>query len=198
MILTRRRSCPWRLSIRLRGLRCLDHYRSLCLVRHFYHGLNEYMFSLNKHRQVVFASLSTTGLSPFAIAIEPLAIRIRHHKDITGLEVGGSEALISLYADDVILYLNSGNSVPVLLELITSFGRLSGLIKLNFAEFLSKLKGIIENWKVLPLSMIGRINSLKVVSLPRFLYISQNTPTFLTLAFFKGTRFYHFVLCLEL
>ncbi len=56
-------------------------------------------------------------LSPalFAIAIEPLAICIRHHKDITGLEVGESEALISLYADDVILYLkNSRNSVPVL------------------------------------------------------------------------------------
>ncbi len=105
-----------------------------------------------------------------------------------GLEVGGSEALISLYADNVILYLkNSGSSVPVLLDLITYFGRLSGytinmskssfmplsdtyrpgflenipfkivrdhfvylglkipkdpklLYKLNFAEFLSKLK----------------------------------------------------------
>ncbi len=170
-------------------------------------------------------------------------LQYRHHKNITGLEVGGSEALISLYADDVILYLNSGNSVPVLLELITSFGRLSGhtiilsessftplsdtytpgflenipfkivrdhfvylgltipkdpklLYKLNFAELLSKLKRYhkeLEN-----LAFIGRINSLKVVSLPRFLYISQNIQIFLTLAFFKGTGFYNFVLCLEL
>ncbi len=36
------------------------------------------------------------------------------------------------------------------------------LYKLNFAEFLSKLKGNIDNWKVLPLSMIGHINSIKM------------------------------------
>lgn len=174
-------------------------------------------------------------LSPalFAIAIEPLALSIRHHTDITGLEVGGREALISLYADDIILYLrNSERSVPILLDLITSFGRLSGytinwsksnfmplsdayspgflenmpfkivrdhftylgltipkdpklIFKLNFLEFLSKLKSNIGNWKILPLSMIGRINSIKMVSLPRFLYLCQNLPIFLTSAFFK-------------
>ncbi len=92
-------------------------------------------------------------LSPalFAIAIEPLAICIRHHKDSTGLEVGGSEALISLYADDVILYFkNSGNSVPVLLELITSFGRLSGYtINLSKSSFMllsdTYKPGFLEN-----------------------------------------------------
>ncbi len=36
--LTRRRFCPW--MHRLSGLTCLDHYRSLGLVRHLYHGLN--------------------------------------------------------------------------------------------------------------------------------------------------------------
>jgi len=48
------------------------------------------------------------------------------------------------------------------------------LYKLNFADFLSKLKGNKGKLKVLPLSMIGRINSIKMVSLPRFLYICQN------------------------
>ncbi len=33
--------------------------------------------------------------------------------------------------------------------------------------------------------MIGRINSIKMVSLPRFLYICQNLQIFLTFAFFK-------------
>ncbi len=56
------------------------------------------------------------------------------------------------------------------------------LYKLNFVEFLSKLKGKL---KVLPLSMIGRINSIKMVSLPRFLYICQNIQICLTLASFK-------------
>lgn len=174
-------------------------------------------------------------LSPalFAIALEPLALSIRGHPNILGLTVGGEETLISLYADDVILYLqNSEESVPCLLELITSFGKLSGytinwtksefmplsdnytpgflentpfkivknhlnylglnipkdaklIFKLNFDEFISSLKQCIENWKILPLSMIGRINSIKMVSLPRFLYLCQNLPIFLTAAFFK-------------
>ncbi len=48
------------------------------------------------------------------------------------------------------------------------------LYKLNFAEFLSKLKCNIDNWKILPLSMIGRIHSIQMISLPRFLiYLSK-------------------------
>ncbi len=48
------------------------------------------------------------------------------------------------------------------------------LYKLNFAEFLSKLKCNIDNWKILPLSMIGCIHSIQMISLPRFLiYLSK-------------------------
>jgi len=58
----------------------------------------------------------------------PYLSRIRY------LEVGGREALISLYADDIILYLrNSERSVPILLDLITSFGALSGY-KINWSK----------------------------------------------------------------
>lgn len=130
------------------------------------------------------------------------------------------------------MYLhNAEKSVPPLLELIKSFGKISGFInwsksefvplsniyspeflqsilfkivndhftylgltipkdpklifKLNFAEFISKLKQNIERWKILPLSMIGRINSIKMISLPKFLYLCQNLPIYLTAAFFK-------------
>uniref|UniRef100_A0AAQ5XLH4 Reverse transcriptase domain-containing protein n=1 Tax=Amphiprion ocellaris TaxID=80972 RepID=A0AAQ5XLH4_AMPOC len=175
-------------------------------------------------------------LSPalFAIALEPLAVTIREHPHLRGLQVGGVETTISLYADDVILYLyNAEESVPHLLNLITSFGKLSGytinwsksefmpltkiysqgflesvpfkvvndqitylgltipkdpklIFKLNFTEFISGLKQNIECWKLLPLSMVGRINSIKMISLPRFLYLCQNLPICLTSAFFKN------------
>lgn len=59
------------------------------------------------------------------------------------------------------------------------------IFKLNFNEYLSGLKQSIEHWKTLPLSMIGRINSIKMISLPKFLYLCQNLPIYLTAAFFK-------------
>lgn len=59
------------------------------------------------------------------------------------------------------------------------------LLKLNFLDMVDKLKANIKNWKLLPLSMIGRINAIKMVALPRFLYLFQNLPIYLPLHFFK-------------
>ena len=59
------------------------------------------------------------------------------------------------------------------------------LCKLNSADMILKLKNNIEKWRTLPLSMVGRINAIKMVALPRFLYLFQNLPIFLTSAFFK-------------
>uniref|UniRef100_A0A8C9YXD9 Endonuclease/exonuclease/phosphatase domain-containing protein n=1 Tax=Sander lucioperca TaxID=283035 RepID=A0A8C9YXD9_SANLU len=59
------------------------------------------------------------------------------------------------------------------------------LLKLNFLDMMDKLKANIRNWKLLPLSMIGRINAVKMVALPRFLYLFQNLPIYLPLSFFK-------------
>ena len=59
------------------------------------------------------------------------------------------------------------------------------LFKLNFQHMVDKLKANIECWKLLPLSMIGRINAIKMVTLPRFLYLFQNIRIFLPSSFFR-------------
>lgn len=59
------------------------------------------------------------------------------------------------------------------------------ILKLNFHIKAEKLKADIGKWRTLPLSMVGRINTIKMVSLARVLYLFQNLLIFLTKSFFK-------------
>ncbi len=67
-------------------------------------------------------------LSPlFILAIEPLAISIRSHSNTLGIRSDKIDLRISLYADDVIIYLtNLAHSIPSLTQLLTLFGNFSG------------------------------------------------------------------------
>ena len=58
------------------------------------------------------------------------------------------------------------------------------IFKLNFLVKVERLKEDIERWLTLPLSMIGRVNAIKMVILLRLLYLFQNRPIFLTKSFF--------------
>uniref|UniRef100_A0AAR2LAI9 Reverse transcriptase domain-containing protein n=2 Tax=Pygocentrus nattereri TaxID=42514 RepID=A0AAR2LAI9_PYGNA len=174
-------------------------------------------------------------LSPllFNIALEPLAVGIRKHPDIRGIKMGDLEALVILYADDLLLCISDPvSSIPSLLEYLKLFGQLSGytinwnkselmplsqnfdpnllasfpfkvarehltylglqiswdpktIFRLNFQAALEKLRTDVERWKLLPLSLIGRINAVKMITLPRILYIFQNLPIFLPNSFFQ-------------
>lgn len=75
-------------------------------------------------------------LSPllFALAIEPLAIALRSDPRISGVLRCGRKQRVSLYADDLLLYLSDLDvSVPIILTVLENFGAISGY-KLNFAK----------------------------------------------------------------
>lgn len=75
-------------------------------------------------------------LSPllFAIAMEPLSVALRTNPRITGISRHGVELKVSLYADDLLLYVsNLPVSVPAALDTLDSFGRISGY-KLNLSK----------------------------------------------------------------
>lgn len=68
-------------------------------------------------------------LSPhlFTMAIEPFAMAVRKHVDITGIKLGNQDNRIALYADDVVLFLKQlDRSIPTLSNITSSFGRFSG------------------------------------------------------------------------
>ena len=68
-------------------------------------------------------------LSPllFNIAFKVLATEIREEKEIKGIQIGKEEVKLSLFSDDMILYIeNPKDATRKLLELINEFGKVAG------------------------------------------------------------------------
>ena len=84
-----------------------------------------------KHRAFPLRSETRQGcpLSPllFNIVLEVLATAIRQEKEIKGIQIGQEEMKLSLFADDMIVYMeNPIDSTKELFEPINEFGKTSG------------------------------------------------------------------------
>ena len=63
----------------------------------------------------------------FNIVLEVLATAIREEKEIKGIQIGKQEVKLSLFADDMILYIEiPKDSIRKLLELISEFRKVVG------------------------------------------------------------------------
>ena len=68
-------------------------------------------------------------LSPllFSIVLEVLATAIREKKEIKGIQIRKEEVKLSLFADDMILFIeNPKDTIRKLLELISEFSKVTG------------------------------------------------------------------------
>ena len=64
---------------------------------------------------------------PFNIVLEVLAIAIREEKEIKRVQIGKEEVKLSLFADGMILYIESPkDSTRKLLELINEYSKVAG------------------------------------------------------------------------
>jgi len=171
-------------------------------------------------------SLQRSTRSPlrFILAIEPLAIAVRTHQNISGIRIRGVDHHLALYADYIIFFLtNLRDSIPNLITLIENFGEFSGhrinksksvllflneeerlnpkidtpfattqdgfkylgvmitpklddIVPTNYDPLVDKVKETLDRWSNLPISMIGRINLIKMSVLPKFIYLFQAIP----------------------
>ena len=88
-------------------------------------------YSMDKNRAFPLRSGTRQGcpLSPllFNIVLEVLDTAIRQDEEIKGIQNGKEEAKLSLFADDVILYIEDPiDSTIKLLDLISEFGKIAG------------------------------------------------------------------------
>ena len=77
-------------------------------------------------------------LSPllFNVSLEVLATAIREEKEIKGIQIGKEEVKLSLFADDMVLYIeNPKHAARKVLELINEFGKVAGY-KINARNLL--------------------------------------------------------------
>ena len=71
--------------------------------------------------------------------MEVLAAAIRAEKEINGIQTGKEEVKLSLFADDMILYIeNSKDATRKLLELINEYSKVAGY-KINTQKCLAFL-----------------------------------------------------------
>ena len=63
----------------------------------------------------------------FNIVLEILATAIREEKEIKGIQIGKEEVKLSLFAKDMILYIDNPKDATIkILELISEFGKVAG------------------------------------------------------------------------
>lgn len=69
------------------------------------------------------------------MAIEPLTTAIRSNPAIHGIQTGDCIHTVSLYADDILVYLSSPDeSIPALMDTLIEYGKISGY-KINILCF---------------------------------------------------------------
>ena len=81
------------------------------------------------------------SLSPllFNLVLEVLATAVIEEKEIKGIQIGKEEVKFSLFADDMIFYIeNFKDSIRKLLELINEYSKFEGY-KINAQKFLAFL-----------------------------------------------------------
>ncbi|XP_004274103.2 E3 ubiquitin-protein ligase CCNB1IP1 isoform X1 [Orcinus orca] len=108
----------------------------------------------------------------FNIVLEVLATAIREEKEIKGIQIGKEEVKLSLFADDMILYIqNPKDATRKLLELVNEFGKVAGY-KINAQKSLAFLYTNDEKYEreikeALPFTIATKRIKYLGINLPR-------------------------------
>ena len=113
-------------------------------------------------------------LSPllFNIVLEVLATAIREEKEIKGIQIRKEEVKVSLFADNMILYVeNPKDATRKLLELINEFGKVAGY-KINAQKSLAFLytnnaRSRREIKETIPFTIATKRIKYLVINLPK-------------------------------
>ena len=114
-------------------------------------SLQQTLLSVTKAESIPLKSMNKTMVSTFTtliqIVLEVLAAVIREEKERKEIQIGKEEVKLSLFADNMILYIaNPKDSIRKLLDLISEFSKVSGY-KMNTQKSFAFLYTTMKNQK---------------------------------------------------
>ncbi len=134
-----------------------------------------------QHKISAYADDVVLFISDPKASIPPLLQLINKFGSFSGYKINWGKSELMPLSNSVDRSFLKTTSFRIVSEKFTRLGiivtrKLSQLLRHNWDEKIDQLERNIQLWNTLPISMVGRINAIKMVVLPRFLYIFQSIP----------------------
>lgn len=135
----------------------------------------------NKHKIALFADNVILFLKKLDSTIPALIQIIETFGKISGYRINNSKSSVMLLNEEERKSPISKVAMFNNVEIFTYLGikitpKLEDIVTKNYNSIFENTVTLVERWASLPLSLIGRINILKMNILPKSLYLFQNIP----------------------
>jgi len=153
-----------------------------------------------EHTLALYADDLIVFLTRLTISVPNLMQQIKLFGRFSGYEINNSKSSILFLNRDERLnpviqtpFINAKEGFVYLGVKITP--DIKTIVPINYDPLVSEVKESLNKWIVMPVSMIGRINMIKMSILPKFLYLFQALPLPLSKQFFDelNTVFSRFI-----
>uniref|UniRef100_A0A3P9K8G4 Reverse transcriptase domain-containing protein n=1 Tax=Oryzias latipes TaxID=8090 RepID=A0A3P9K8G4_ORYLA len=144
-------------------------------------GLHGITVGSVEHKIALYADDVIVFLSQLRKSIPSLMEIIRKYGDVSGYRVNQTKSSILLLNEEE---RKNPTSEIIQFNVVDNFKylginirpRLEQVVESNYDPLMEKINSSIEKWMTLPISIMGRINILKMSVLPKLIYLFQNIP----------------------
>ena len=134
-----------------------------------------------EHKIALFADDVLLFLKHLSNSFPALLETISRFGKISGYKINNSKSMLMLLNERDGQQPNYGTTMFHPTDSFTYLGikivsKLKNIVSANYVPLFEGISNSIERWSSLPISLIGRINILKMNVLPKLLYLFQNIP----------------------
>uniref|UniRef100_A0A3B3B502 Reverse transcriptase domain-containing protein n=1 Tax=Oryzias melastigma TaxID=30732 RepID=A0A3B3B502_ORYME len=146
-----------------------------------------------EHRLALFADDIVLFLTDLNTSIESLNKLLHTFGRFSGYKINNSKSALLLLNEAE----RKGSTIPTQFthtpEGFTYLGikitpNWEDIVAKNYEPLMKEVEELLDRWRPMPVSMIGRINIIKMSILPKFLYLFQSIPLSLPASFFTTLR----------